>query len=90
MANERGYVVGRGKPRVHSRFRKGQSGNLSGRRKGSKNLATRVRELLNGKILAIENGKRKTISLLSDTQTTREKGAFRRSPRGDLAVPAGR
>lgn len=44
------YEVGYGKPPVHSRFQKGQSGNPKGRKKGSKNLDTLVLELLDERI----------------------------------------
>ena len=40
------YPVGYGKPPVHSRFKKGQSGNRRGRPKGAKGLKTLVREML--------------------------------------------
>lgn len=40
---KREYAVGKRKPPQHSRFKKGQSGNPSGRRKGTKNLATLVK-----------------------------------------------
>ncbi|MEA1085213.1 DUF5681 domain-containing protein [Sphingomonas sp. CD22] len=44
------YEVGYGKPPVHTRFQKGQSGNPKGRKKGSKNLNTLVLELLDERI----------------------------------------
>lgn len=44
------YDVGYGKPPVHTRFQKGQSGNPKGRKKGSKNLDTLVRQLLDERI----------------------------------------
>lgn len=44
------YEVGYGKPPVHSRFQKGRSGNPKGRKKGSKNLSTLVKELLDERI----------------------------------------
>ena len=42
MGNDRSYEIGYGKPPRSGQFRKGQSGNLQGRPKGSKNLATVV------------------------------------------------
>ena len=42
MADKEDYEVGYGKPPCSGRFRKGQSGNVTGRPKGSKNLATIV------------------------------------------------
>ena len=42
--------VGYGRPPVHSRFQKGQSGNPSGRTKGSKNLKTLFRKILNEEV----------------------------------------
>jgi len=44
------YEVGYGKPPMHTRFQKGQSGNPKGRKKGSKNLNTLVLELLDERI----------------------------------------
>ena len=43
------YEVGYGKPPKHTRFRKGQSGNLLGRPKGSTNLQTEMKRLLAAK-----------------------------------------
>lgn len=54
---QRDYEVGYGKPPEHSRFKKGQSGNPSGRPKGSKNLATVLNEVLSERVTLTENGK---------------------------------
>ncbi len=58
------YAVGHGKPPIHTRFKKGQSGNPIGRRKGSRNLATVLRKTLNETVVVKENGRQKTISKL--------------------------
>jgi hypothetical protein len=44
------YEVGYGRPPKHSQFRKGQSGNPSGRRRANKDLRTLIRENLLAKI----------------------------------------
>lgn len=54
--SDKEYKVGYGKPPMHSRFKKGQSGNSRGRPKGSKNLATDMKEELSRKIVVTENG----------------------------------
>ena len=64
MPNERQYTVGKGKPPEHTRFQKGQSGNRTGRRKGSKNVATLLEQVLNERVVVTENGKRRQITKL--------------------------
>jgi hypothetical protein len=44
------YIVGKGKPPVKSRFKKGQSGNPKGRPKSAKGVNTLVREVLGAKL----------------------------------------
>jgi hypothetical protein len=56
------YDVGYGKPPVHSRFKPGQSGNPAGRRKGTRNLATDVRAMLELSVLLKEGGGTRKIS----------------------------
>jgi hypothetical protein len=58
---KREYAVGERKPPQHSRFKKGQSGNPSGRRK---NLATLVKQAIFQRVTVTENGRRKTITKL--------------------------
>jgi len=43
-------IIGYKRPPVHSRFKPGQSGNPSGRQKGSKNLTTLFTQILNEKV----------------------------------------
>lgn len=50
------FEVGYGKPPVETRFKAGKSGNPKGRPKGSKNMATWARELLDQKIEVIMGG----------------------------------
>ena len=64
MPTERQYTVGKGKPPEYTRFQKGQSGNPTGRRKGSKNVATLLEQVLNERVVVTENGKRKRITKL--------------------------
>jgi hypothetical protein len=64
MADELDDVVGKGKPPQHSRFKKGQSGNPRGRRRGYKNVATLVKKALNERVTVVENGQRKRITKL--------------------------
>lgn len=54
--------VGYRKPPVKSRFKKGQSGNPKGRRKGSLNLSTLIQRQLNSKVVITERGVRKSIT----------------------------
>lgn len=56
------YEVGFGKPPKATQFKKGQSGNPRGRPKGSVNLATIFRRVINEKIVITENGKQKSVS----------------------------
>lgn len=49
---------------MHSRFRKGQSGNPKGRRRGAKSLATEILEETNERITIREGGKQKRVTKL--------------------------
>lgn len=57
-----GYGVGYGKPPKHSQFKKGVSGNPRGRRKGSKNRKTLLRQAFRRKITLTVNGTPHSIS----------------------------
>ena len=58
----RDYEVGYGKPPLHTRFEKGQSGNPKGRPRGRKNLSSLLNDALNGWVIVVENGRRKKIT----------------------------
>jgi Family of unknown function (DUF5681) len=65
--SERQYEVGRGKPPVHSRFKKGQSGNPKGRRKGKVTVAdvdAVLDQVLSSLIDVNENGRPQKMSKL--------------------------
>jgi hypothetical protein len=57
-----GYRVGYGKPPKHSQFKKGVSGNKRGRRKGSRNRNTLIRQAARRQITVTVNGTPRPIS----------------------------
>jgi hypothetical protein len=56
------YQVGYAKPPQHTRFKKGESGNPTGRPKGSKNLTTLLEKELKQRVVVTENGRRRSIT----------------------------
>lgn len=64
LFNDEDTEIGYAKPPVHSRFRKGQSGNPQGRPKGRLNIATVLEKILREKVVINENGRRRTITKL--------------------------
>jgi hypothetical protein len=56
------YKIGYGKPPQATRFKRGQSGNLKGRPKGSRNLGTDLAAELEEKITVREEGRSRRIS----------------------------
>ena len=63
QAGKSGYVVGYGRPPVHSRFKQGQSGNLKGRPKGRRNVKSELREIAAKKIVVRDGEKERQVSL---------------------------
>jgi hypothetical protein len=59
--------VGRGRPPLHTRFKKGESGNKKGRPKGSRNLSTVIMEASRAPINVTIGGKSRRISKLQAT-----------------------
>lgn len=57
------YEVGKGRPPKNSRWKKGESGNPKGRKKGRRNTATIAREILNAPMVIRENGVERQVSL---------------------------
>ena len=56
------YPLGYGKPPQHTRFKKGESGNPTGRPKNSKNLTTLLEKELKQRVVITENGRRRSIT----------------------------
>ena len=56
------YKVGRGKPPLHSRFKKGQSGNPRGPRPRAKNLPALLVAALNEPVVVTTNGQSRQIT----------------------------
>ena len=55
------YEVGYRRPPVHTRFRKGQSGNPGGRRPRERSIGEAFSKALRGKVVVSENGERKKV-----------------------------
>jgi hypothetical protein len=56
------YEIGYRKPPKNTQFKKGQSGNPRGRKRGIKNYRTRFHEIINEKVAITENGRRKKMA----------------------------
>jgi hypothetical protein len=57
------YAVGYGRPPVHSRFKKGQSGNPKGRRKGSRNLKTEIKQIVSKPVTVRDGETERKVSM---------------------------
>lgn len=62
-SNRTDYDVGKGKPPVHSQFQPGQSGNPSGKKKGTLSLKAVWEKALQQEITYTENGELKTMTM---------------------------
>jgi hypothetical protein len=62
MSDVSGDKVGYGRPPLHSRFQKGQSGNPAGRRAGSKNVSSMIAAAMMETVAVNEHGHRRKIS----------------------------
>ena len=75
--------VGYGKPPRSSRFKKGQSGNPRGRRRGAKKLSTILSGALTERVIVVENGRRRKITkgeaIITQLVNQAAKGDWRRA-----------
>ncbi|WP_439369395.1 DUF5681 domain-containing protein [Bradyrhizobium sp. DASA03120] len=62
MAKKSDPGIGYGKPPLHSRFKKGQSGNPRGRPKGSLNFATDLKRTLQAPVTLSDGGKSRRVT----------------------------
>jgi hypothetical protein len=58
------YEVGRGKPPRATQFKPGRSGNPAGRKKGSRNLKTILRRVMESEIEVSENGRKRRVPVV--------------------------
>jgi len=70
-------AVGYGRPPVHTRFQKGQSGNPKGRRKGQRNIHTVVEEVLRQRITIREGDRIRSLSKLDGIIVTMVNAALK-------------
>jgi hypothetical protein len=63
------FPIGYGKPPAQTRFKKGQSGNPTGRPKGTPNFATALERALGEQVIVNEGGQRRTVTKLVATVT---------------------
>jgi hypothetical protein len=61
MANDEKYEIGYGRPPAHTRFKKGESGNPSGKRKGARSLRKELEKFFGTPIAVTDSGKRKQL-----------------------------
>lgn len=64
-----GCLIGYRKPPARNRFKKGKSGNPTGRPKGTPNFATALERALGEQVVVNEGGQRRTVTKLEATVT---------------------
>ena len=77
MANDDGYEVGFGKPPKHTRFKKGQSGNVSGKAKKAKDPYVILDKLLGEAVPIVKDGKKVTSTALEVVLTQLVRSAMK-------------
>lgn len=74
------YEVGYGRPPAHSRFKKGESGNPCGKRKGARSRVKELERFLNTTITVNEGGRRRQMRPMEIVR----KKAFQLAAQGDI------
>jgi len=80
------YAVGYGRPPVGSRFRSGTSGNPKGRKKGSKNIKTLIRQAMTETISVQEGSKNRRVSKIEGVVLRQLQTALKGNDRSAMAV----
>jgi hypothetical protein len=84
-----GYsAVGYGKPPVHTQFKKGQSGNPRGRRKGQRNVHTVVDEALSQRITIREGNRTRSVTKLDAIVVTMVNAALKGDAKAQTSLIA--
>ena len=86
MQPEPDHEVGYKKPPKDGRYKKGQSGNLRGRPRGSKNVATLLRQAMVEIITVSENGRRRRLSRCEIMMKQLASGAAQGDPKATQTV----
>jgi hypothetical protein len=81
-----GYAVGYRRPPAATRFKPGESGNPKGRRKGSKNFKTLIKEALNAKITIQEGSTSRRVSKFEGVILRQLQSALKGSDRSAMAL----
>jgi hypothetical protein len=76
-----GYAVGYRRPPKHTRFKPGQSGNPKGRKKGTINLNTVLKKVLNEDVLIREGGRQRRMPKLEALVRNTLAQAFKGDPK---------
>ena len=84
--NADGYPIGYRKPPVATRFKPGMSGNPKGRRKGSKNFKTLIKEALTAKVIIQENSKSRQVTKFEGVVLRQLQNALKGNDRSAMAV----
>src|SRR5262245_50508640 len=84
--SDHSYAVGYGKPPVHTKFKRGQSGNPKGRRKGQRNVRTIVEEALNQRIRIREGNRTRSLTKLDGVILTMITSALKADAKAQSAL----